>query len=185
MWKIVYLTYQFSSGQKSSSIELDLLLKVCGQEPKNVILRKLIMRFLSFLPTSCSAALPPHDHLTSRLSSSREMKFNFPVQELLLWKMRFTLSLRDPYNQQPRDYRSVWWVANPREARERTWGGKKSPMLSTREMLTHRQNHLIRISKWPLWIILRNHRKTVSVVYLGSLRCHYKVKATPQWRQLV
>lgn len=50
---------------------------------------------LSFLLTNCSAALPPQDRLMSRLSSPKEKKFLFPVQGLLLWKMRFTLFLRE------------------------------------------------------------------------------------------
>lgn len=86
--RTVDLTSQFSSGQKSSSIKLDLLLNICGQEPKNVILWKLIVRF----SLSAQQISPPQDHLMSRLSSSREMKTCFPRQELLLWKMRFTYS---------------------------------------------------------------------------------------------
>lgn len=91
--RAVDLTYQFSSGQKSSSIKLDLLLNICGQEPKHHHPLKVNCEVLSFLPMNCSAALPPQSHLRSKLSSSTEMKFYFPMQELLLWKMRVTLFL--------------------------------------------------------------------------------------------
>lgn len=81
---------------------------------------KVNCEILSFLPTNCSAALPPQGHLTSRLSSPREMRFHFPVQELRRWKVRITHScLREALklctNQQPRDYRNLWWIANPTE----------------------------------------------------------------------
>lgn len=61
------------------------------------------------------------------------------------------------------------------EARERT-RGKQSPNSSMKDMLTRIQNRLIGISRWSLWSLLRNHRKTVSVIYLRSLRCHYKAR---------
>lgn len=105
--RAVDLTYQFSSGQESSSIKLDLLLNICGQEPKHHHPLKVNCEVLSFLSTNCSAPLSPQGHLTSKFSSSREMKFYFPVQELLLWKTRVTLflskrSTKGLYHQQPR-----------------------------------------------------------------------------------
>lgn len=100
--RAVDLTCQFSSGQKSSSIKLDLLLNMCGQEPKNVILWKLIVRFC----LSSQQISPPQDHLMSKLSSPRQMKSHFPRQELLLWKMRCTYSCL-------REALKVYTISNP------------------------------------------------------------------------
>lgn len=58
---------------------------------KNYDPLKVSCEALSFLPTNCSAALPPQGHL-SRLSSPREMRFHFPVQELRFWKVTITHS---------------------------------------------------------------------------------------------
>lgn len=80
---------------------------------------KVNWEVLSLLSTNCSAALPPQGHFTSRLSSPRG-EVSSPCAGTEPWEgenhpflpKRSTTAL---YYQQPRDYRGLWWIANPAE----------------------------------------------------------------------
>lgn len=117
--RAVNLTYQFSSGQKSCSAKLDLLLKHLWPRAKKYDPLKVNCEVLSFLPTNCSAALPPQGHLRSRLHSPRDkVSFLCAGIETLEGENHPFLPKRSTnalYHQQPRDYRSLWWIANPTE----------------------------------------------------------------------
>lgn len=69
-----------------------LAIKHLWPRAKNYDALKANCEVLSFLTTNCSVALPPQGHSTNSLSSPRDMRFHFPVQELSLWKVGITHS---------------------------------------------------------------------------------------------